>query len=43
MKDKIALRVVQNAEITWTGVRVPEANRLQKATLVPGHRRRCCG
>src|SRR5882757_3067921 len=32
MKDKIALRVVQNAYITLDGVRVPEANRLQKAT-----------
>jgi len=31
MKDKIALRVVQNAYITLDGVRVPEANRLQKA------------
>jgi glutaryl-CoA dehydrogenase len=31
MKDKIALRVVQNARITLDGVRVPEANRLQKA------------
>ena len=32
MKDKIALRVVQNAYITLDGVRVPEENRLQKAT-----------
>src|ERR1700722_4822656 len=32
MKDKIALRVVQNARITLDGVRVPEANRLQKAS-----------
>jgi glutaryl-CoA dehydrogenase len=32
MKDKIALRVVQNAVITLDGVRVPEANRLQNAT-----------
>jgi glutaryl-CoA dehydrogenase len=32
MQDKIALRVVQNARITLDGVRVPEANRLQKAT-----------
>ena len=32
MHDKIALRVVQNAHITLDGVRVPEANRLQKAT-----------
>jgi glutaryl-CoA dehydrogenase len=31
MKDKIALRVVQNAFITLDGVRVPEANRLQNA------------
>jgi glutaryl-CoA dehydrogenase len=31
MKDKIALRVVQNATITLDGVRVPEANRLQNA------------
>jgi glutaryl-CoA dehydrogenase len=32
LKDKIALRVVQNALITLDGVRVPEANRLQEAT-----------
>ena len=32
MRDKIALRVVQNASITLDGVRVPEANRLQNAT-----------
>jgi glutaryl-CoA dehydrogenase len=31
MKDKIALRVVQNARITLDGARVPEANRLQNA------------
>jgi glutaryl-CoA dehydrogenase len=31
MKDKIALRAVQNARITLTNVRVPEANRLQHA------------
>src|ERR1700683_3697429 len=31
IKDKIALRVVQNAHITLDGVRVPEANRLQRA------------
>ena len=31
LKDKIALRIVQNARITLTGVRVPEANRLQQA------------
>src|ERR1022692_2327307 len=31
MQDKIALRVVQNAHITLDGVRVPEANRLQRA------------
>jgi glutaryl-CoA dehydrogenase len=30
-EDKIALRVVQNAEIHLSGVRVPEANRLQRA------------
>jgi glutaryl-CoA dehydrogenase len=32
MRDKIALRVVQNASITLDGVRVPEINRLQNAT-----------
>src|SRR4249920_3353242 len=32
IKDKIALRVAQNAYITLDGVRVPEENRLQKAT-----------
>jgi glutaryl-CoA dehydrogenase len=31
MKDKMALRVVQNAHITLDGVRVPEADRLQGA------------
>jgi glutaryl-CoA dehydrogenase len=31
LEDKIALRVVQNAHITLTGVRVPEENRLQHA------------
>jgi glutaryl-CoA dehydrogenase len=31
MRDKIALRVVQNAYITMDGVRVPETNRLQGA------------
>jgi glutaryl-CoA dehydrogenase len=31
MRDKIALRVVQNAHITLDGVRVPEENRLQGA------------
>lgn len=31
MKDKIALRVVQNAHITLDDARVPEANRLQNA------------
>ena len=31
MRDKIALRVVQNACITLDGARVPEANRLQNA------------
>ncbi len=32
LRDKIALRVVQNALITLDGVRVPEANRLQRAS-----------
>jgi glutaryl-CoA dehydrogenase len=32
MRDKIALRVVQNAHISLDGVRVPEASRLQAAT-----------
>jgi glutaryl-CoA dehydrogenase len=32
MRDKIALRVVQNAQISLDGVRVPEANRLQEAS-----------
>jgi glutaryl-CoA dehydrogenase len=32
MKDKIALRVVQNAYITLDNVRVPESDRLQNAT-----------
>jgi glutaryl-CoA dehydrogenase len=31
-RDKIALRVVQNAEIHLRGVRVPEANRLGRAS-----------
>jgi glutaryl-CoA dehydrogenase len=31
MRDKIALRVVQNAHISLDGARVPEANRLQEA------------
>ncbi len=31
MRDKIALRVVQNASITLDGVRVPETSRLQNA------------
>ncbi len=31
MRDKMALRVVQNAHISMEGVRVPEANRLQNA------------
>ena len=31
IEDKIALRVVQNAHITLSGVRVPETNRLQNA------------
>ena len=38
MHDKIALRVVQNAYITLDGVRVPEANRLQRADSFRGHR-----
>ncbi len=32
MRDKIALRVVQNAHLSLDGVRVPEANRLQAAS-----------
>jgi glutaryl-CoA dehydrogenase len=32
MKDKIALRVVQNGLITLDGVRVPESHRLREAT-----------
>jgi glutaryl-CoA dehydrogenase len=32
IKDKIALRVVQNAYITLDGVRVPESSRLQRAS-----------
>jgi glutaryl-CoA dehydrogenase len=31
-QDKIALRVVQNAEVHLSGVRVPEADRLQRAS-----------
>jgi glutaryl-CoA dehydrogenase len=31
LEDKIALRAVQNAQITLDGVRVPEENRLQEA------------
>jgi glutaryl-CoA dehydrogenase len=31
LEDKIALRIVQNAAITLTDVRVPEADRLQRA------------
>jgi glutaryl-CoA dehydrogenase len=31
MRDKIALRVVQNAHLTLDGVRVPESSRLQQA------------
>ena len=42
-EDKIALRVVQNAEIHLHGVRVPEANRLQKAEQLPRHRQRAAG
>ncbi|NMI01300.1 acyl-CoA dehydrogenase family protein [Pseudonocardia acidicola] len=30
IEDKFALRIVQNADITLTGCRVPEANRLQR-------------
>ena len=37
-KDKIALRVVQNAHITLDGVRVPEENRLQEANSFARHR-----
>jgi glutaryl-CoA dehydrogenase len=32
IRDKMALRVVQNAHITLDGVRVPEADRLQRAS-----------
>src|SRR6266511_2267934 len=32
LQDKIALRIVQNARITLDGVRVSEANRLQRAS-----------
>jgi glutaryl-CoA dehydrogenase len=32
MKDKIALRVVQSAQITLDSIRVPESGRLQRAT-----------
>jgi glutaryl-CoA dehydrogenase len=32
IENKIALRIVQNADIMLTGCRVPEANRLQNAT-----------
>src|SRR6266545_8294480 len=32
LQDKIALRIVQNALVTLDGVRVPEANRLQRAS-----------
>ncbi|HEV2452429.1 MAG TPA: acyl-CoA dehydrogenase family protein [Streptosporangiaceae bacterium] len=32
MRDKMALRVVQNAHITLDGVRVPETSRLQRAS-----------
>ncbi len=32
IRDKMALRVVQNAHITLDGVRVPEASRLQRAS-----------
>ena len=41
-EDKIALRVVQNAEIDLVDVRVPEADRLQEATRSPTPRA-CCG
>ncbi|MFT4122894.1 MAG: acyl-CoA dehydrogenase family protein [Microbacteriaceae bacterium] len=30
IEGKVALRIVQNADITFTGMRVPEANRLQR-------------
>ena len=40
-QDKIALRVVQNAEIHLAGVRVPEANRLQNAELASRTPPRC--
>ena len=42
-EDKIALRVVQNAEIHLHDVRVPEANRLQQAESFRSHRRRAAG
>ncbi len=32
MENKLALRITQNAELSFDGVRVPEANRLQNAT-----------
>ena len=38
IEDKIALRVVQNAQINLDGVRVPEANRLQEAHSFARHR-----
>ena len=31
MENKLALRITQNADLTFDGVRVPEANRLQNA------------
>ncbi|SHG83601.1 glutaryl-CoA dehydrogenase [Jatrophihabitans endophyticus] len=31
MENKLALRITQNADLTFSGVRVPEANRLQEA------------
>jgi hypothetical protein len=33
MKDKIALRVVQNAKIALTDCRVPDANKLAHANI----------
>ena len=43
MKDKMALRVVQNASITLDDVRVPEANRLAEGGLVPADRAGAAG
>ena len=38
IQNKIALKVVQNGQITLKDCRVPEANRLQGGNLVPRHR-----